>query len=185
MSIENPWGVISSTEIYDNPWIQVRHDEVTTPTGGSGIYGVVSFKNLAIGVVPIDEHDHTWLVGQYRYAPDEYSWEIPAGGGDPNQPVEATAKRELIEECGIEARDFRLLHTTRLSNSVTDELAYLLVATDLTFCDADPDPTEKLDVRRLPVDEAIRMAYEGEINDAISILALLRLGLERGYSPTP
>jgi len=175
----NPWTTKSNDVVYDNPWIQVSHRDVTTPTGTPGIYGVVSFKNLAIGVIPIDDDDHTWLVGQYRYAIDRYSWEIPEGGGPHGEdPVDA-ARRELQEECGLHAEHFEPILRAALSNSVTDEHAVVYIATGLTETEASPDETELLAVRRLPVDDAIAMALSGEIDDSLSLLGLLRLAALR------
>lgn len=175
----NPW-VTKTTEVaYDNAWIQVSHRDVVTPTGTDGIYGLVHFKNLAIGIIPIDDEDHTWLVGQYRYAVDHYSWEIPAGGGDLNEdPIEG-ARRELAEECGLVADNYSLLVHFETSNSVCDEKAFIYVATGLTPCDVAPDDTEVLELRRLPVGEAIDMVLRGEIVDSLTAIGLMRLALRR------
>ena len=180
MTEENPW-VTHSTEVgYENPWIRVDHSEVTTPTGTPGIYGVVRFKNLAVGVVPIDDEDHTWLVGQYRYTLDEYSWEIPEGGCPQGEDPAETARRELLEETGLRAETIEpLLSGIRLSNSVSDETAYAFVATGLTAGAAEPDETEDLQVRRVPVDEVIEMVTDGRINDSLTVLAVQRLALLR------
>ena len=175
----NPWTTRSCDVVYDNPWIEVSHHEVTTPTGSDGVYGVVHFKNLAIAVVPIDEYDHTWLVGQYRYATDHYTWEVPEGGGQLDESPAEAARRELREECGLLAQNLELLMTAELSNSVTDERAHIYVATGLTAVNFDPDDTEVLELRRLPVDDAIAMAMNGEITDALSLIALLRLAADR------
>jgi len=179
-SIPNPWQTVSSQEVYDNAWITLHHHEVVTPTGTDGIYGVVHFKNRGIGIIPIDDEDHTWLVGQFRYAIDRYSWEIPEGGGPLSEPDPAeTASRELKEECGLDAGRIELLMEFDLSNSVTDEVGAVYVARDLTPCETSPDDTEVLVLRRLPVDEAIRMAIEGEITDSISVMGLMKLALQR------
>src|SRR3954468_11310954 len=99
----NPWTILGQKEIYSNPWIKVMEYDVLNPAGGKGIYGKVHFKNLAIGIIPLDEQMNTWLVGQYRFTLNEYSWEIPAGGGlFAVDPVES-AKRELKEETGLVA----------------------------------------------------------------------------------
>ena len=178
----NPWLTHTNEVVYDNPWINVSHRTVTTPTGTKGIYGVVSFKNLAMAVVPIDDEDHTWLVGQYRYATNHYTWEVPEGGGPLDESPGDAARRELREECGLEAADLELLMTAELSNSVTDERAHIYVATGLTPVPSDPDDTEVLRLRRLPVDEAIAMVMNGEITDALSMLALYRLAIDRGWA---
>ena len=100
----NPWQVLSSAVQYENPWISVREDQVLNPAGGPGIYGVVSMKNKAIGIIPVDAGGYTWLVGQYRYPLSEYSWEIPMGGGPVALDVLESAQRELREETGFTAR---------------------------------------------------------------------------------
>ena len=104
MSIDeskNPWQSLSKQMVYENKWIAVSHEEVITPTGTNGIYGKVHFKNYAIGIIPIDTDGNTYLVGQYRYAINEYSWEIPEGGGLLEHDILDAAKRELIEEVGL------------------------------------------------------------------------------------
>jgi len=179
MNPENPWITHSTRIVYENPWIRVTESEVTNPSGGRGIYGVVRYRNRAIGVLPIDEEGQTWLVGQYRYTLDTYEWEIPEGGCPAGEtPLEA-AKRELREETGLVATDYRLLlDDLALSNSVSDERATIFVATGLTQAAADPEETEDLRVRRLPLSEAIDMVRRGEITDSISVIALLALAAE-------
>ncbi len=178
-SKENPWITHRTRDIYENPWIRVTESEVTNPSGGPGIYGVVHFKNRAIGVVPIDEEGFTWLVGQYRYTLNQYEWEIPEGGCPEGESPLAAAQRELREETGLLAGHYRvLLDDLALSNSVSDERATIFVATGLTQVEAAPEETEALRVRRLPLSEAIEMVKRGEITDSISVMALLRLALE-------
>ncbi|MBL9133899.1 MAG: NUDIX hydrolase [Verrucomicrobiaceae bacterium] len=172
----NPWTTLSTRETYANPWLRVREDRVLNPNGGPGIYGVVEFKNRAIGVVPVDEHGFTWLVGQWRYCHESYEWEIPEGGCPPGEsPVEA-ARRELLEETGlVAARIEPLLTGIQLSNSVTNEICDIFLATGLTLTTARPEETEKLEVLRLPLAEAVEMARDGRIRDSVTILALLAL----------
>lgn len=174
----NPWTTLASRQVYANPWIHVREDQVLNPNGGPGIYGVVEYQNRAVGVVPVDEHGFTWLVGQYRYTHDSYEWEIPEGGAPLGEPLEDCARRELIEETGLVARELTLLAADlQLSNSTTDERAYLFVARGLTQCEAAPEDTEALELWRLPLADAIAMALDGRIRDAMSVIALLRLAL--------
>jgi len=173
----NPWRTLQTRVAYDNAWIRVRHDDVTRPDGEAGIYGVVHYKNKAIGVLPIDEEGCTYLVGQYRYTLDVYSWEIPEGGcPEGEEPLEA-AKRELLEETGLVATEWKQLGIAHLSNSVSDEEAIYYLATGLTQHDAEPEGTEKLEVMRVPFAEALRMAREGEITDALSALAIMHYAL--------
>jgi 8-oxo-dGTP pyrophosphatase MutT (NUDIX family) len=172
----NPWTTLSSREVYSNPWIRVREDQVLKPTGTPGIYGVVEYLNRAVGVVPIDDHNHTWLVGQFRYTQNRYEWEIPEGGCPQGESLENCARRELLEETGLVAGHLEpLLLDLQLSNSVSNETAHLFIARQLTQAAPQPEDTEQLAIRRLPLPEAIAMAASGEIRDAMSVIALLAL----------
>jgi len=167
-----PWTVVSKRDAYNNQWIRVTHHEVLTPSGESGIYGTVHFKNLAIGIVPVDDHGYTYLVGQHRFPIDRYSWEIPEGGGAIGIDPQQAAARELKEETGLSATSWHQLLRCDLSNSVSDERATAFLAWGLTQGLASPDPTEQLVLRRLPLTEAFRMVANGEIQDALSVLSL-------------
>jgi 8-oxo-dGTP pyrophosphatase MutT (NUDIX family) len=160
--------------MYDNPWIEVTHREVINPSGGQGIYGMVHFKNLAIGIVPIDAEGYTWLVGQYRYPLERYSWEIPEGGGPAGIPVLESAQRELEEETGLCADTWIHILEMHVSNSVSDEFAVAFVAQGLTQGHSQPEPTELLEVRRVSLTEAVEMVMRGEITDSLSVAALLK-----------
>jgi 8-oxo-dGTP pyrophosphatase MutT (NUDIX family) len=164
---------------YENAWITVWHDEVTRPDGNPGIYGVVHFANVAVGVVAIDDDDRVVLVGQHRYTLDNDSWEIPEGGVPANEDPLVGGQRELREETGLTATTWRELCRLELSNSVTDETGVLFVATGLTHGDADPEPTESLEVRWVPFEEALAMTLDGRIRDALTVVAIQRLALDR------
>lgn len=178
----NPWQTLSEREAYANPWIRVSHREVLNPSGGPGIYGVVQFKNVAVGVVPLDAEGYTWLVGQYRYTLERYTWEIPEGGGPLGTDPLAAAKRELLEETGITAQHWTPLLEMHTSNSVTDEYGVAYIAQDLAMGIAQPEETEQLHLRRLPFAEVVEMVLSGEITDALSMIAVLKTQewLQRG-----
>jgi ADP-ribose pyrophosphatase YjhB (NUDIX family) len=167
-----PWTVMSRRDVYDNRWIRVTHHEVLTPAGGAGIYGTIHYKNLAIGIVPVDDEGHTYLVGQHRFPLDEYSWEIPEGGGTIGVDPRESAARELREETGLQARNWQQLLRCDLSNSVSDERSVSFLAWGLTQGSASPEPTEQLMLRRVPLSEAFQMVADGEIQDALSVLSL-------------
>jgi 8-oxo-dGTP pyrophosphatase MutT (NUDIX family) len=167
----NPWQTLSSKEVYDNAWIRVREDEVIRPDGKLGIYGVVHYKNLAVGILAVED-DHIYLVGQYRYALDQYSWEIPEGGCAEGEDPLRAAQRELEEETGLRASSWEKLGESRLSNSVSDENALWFLASGLTPGEHRREGTEQLVVQRVPFTEALRMALAGEITDALSLLAI-------------
>ena len=182
---DNPWTTLESELKYDNPWIRVVEHKVLTPKQTPGIYGTIHFKNLATGVIPIDAEGCTYLVGQYRYVLDAYSWEMPEGGGKPGVPVLESVQRERLEETGFTAGHWLELMRLHLSNSVSDEVATCFLAWDLTPGPCSPDDSEELALRRLPFREAAAMVWAGEITDAMSVAAIQRLELmlRRGTAP--
>jgi len=171
---KNPWTIISSSPIYDNNWINVVEHKVINPAGGDGVYGKVHFKNLAIGVVALDEERNIYLVGQYRFTLDAYSWEIPEGGSPLGVDPLDSAKRELKEETGIIARDWKKLLDIHLSNSVSDEKGYIYLATGLEFSEAEPEETEELQVQKIALEQAYQMVLDGTITDSLSVAGILR-----------
>ena len=171
---KNPWTIISSSTVYDNNWINVVEHKVINPAGGDGVYGKVHFKNLAIGVVALDEERNIYLVGQYRFTLDAYSWEIPEGGSPLGVDPLDSAKRELKEETGIIARDWKKLLDIHLSNSVSDEKGYIYLATGLEFSEAEPEETEELQVQKIALEQAYQMVLDGTITDSLSVAGILR-----------
>jgi 8-oxo-dGTP pyrophosphatase MutT (NUDIX family) len=172
--MQNPWEMLSSREIYKNNWIRLREDQVKTPAGADGIYGVIETKP-AIGIVPLNQELETYLVGQYRYTLNIYSWEIPEGGGNENEPILEGAMRELAEETGFTAAKWTSLGICHTSNSFTNETAYLFLAENLISGEPKPDHTEKLQLRKLPFKSAWDMVLKGDITDAMSIIGLMRV----------
>jgi 8-oxo-dGTP pyrophosphatase MutT (NUDIX family) len=175
----SPWRRLSRRTAYENAWVTVWHDEVVRPDGEPGIYGVVHYANLAVGVVAVDREDRLALVGQFRYTLDRYSWEIPEGGVPADEDPLDGARRELREETGLEAGRWVELGRADLSNSISDETAIFYLATDLTDGVASPDGTEELEVQWVPFDEALAMTYDGRITDALSVLSIQRVALAR------
>ena len=173
--MENPWTIVGEQQVYDNPWIGVTEYDVINPSGGKGIYGKVHYKNLAIGVIPLDAEGYIWLVGQYRFVLNCYTWEIPEGGGDPAVPPMESAQRELKEETGLEASEWTLLLEMHLSNSIGDEQAFIYLARGLHQGESEPEETEQLIVRRVPFEEAYEMVERGEITDSISVAGILKI----------
>jgi len=179
MSEENKsnWKKLSSRIVYDNPWITVEHQDVITPGGNKGIYGKVSFKNIAVGILPLDEADNIWLVGQYRYTLDRYSWEIPEGGCPQGEDILDAAKRELMEETGLAAEEWECIMHLHNSNSVTDEEAFIFTAKKLTQKVSCPEECEELEIKKLPFTEALKMVKNAEITDAMSVAGILMCAL--------
>ena len=179
---DNPWRRRSRKLVYENAWIEVLHDEVTRPDGEAGIYGVVHFRHLAVGVVPLDaETDRVLLVGQFRYVLDRYSWEIPEGGaGLDEEPLEAGApgaswpKRRATPA----APGASCAGPTSPTRSATRARSSLRPR---TWWQARPRrrAASSLETRWVAFDEALAMIARGEITDAMTILALQQLALER------
>lgn len=172
-----PWLQKNNTTVYDNAWIKVEHHEVLNPNGGNGIYGKIHFKNIAIGVVPIFEDGTTVLVGQHRYPLDAYSWEIPEGGCPLNEKAEDAARRELLEETGLSCKKLIKIGGFAVSNSVSDEIAEIFIATDLEQHKAEPEETELLQHKRVSLKTAFEMVKNSEITDSLSIIALQKIEL--------
>jgi 8-oxo-dGTP pyrophosphatase MutT (NUDIX family) len=173
-----PWRRRRRRDAYANPWITIWHDEVQRPDGSDGIYGVVHFANRAVGMVVLDDDDRVLLVGQHRYALDAYSWEIPEGGVPEDEDLLEGAIRELREETGVEADEWRSLCRLHLSNSVTDEAGIVFAARARQHGVATPEATEDLATRWVPFDAAMTMIAMGEITDALTIIGLQAVALE-------
>ncbi|MEM9209788.1 MAG: NUDIX hydrolase [Pseudomonadota bacterium] len=173
------WKRLASRIVFDNAWIRVLEDHVINPGGGENQYGHIHFKNVAVAIVPIDEAGQTWLVGQDRYTLNEYSWEVPMGGSPlDDEPIES-AHRELREETGLSAARMTEIMKVHTSNSVTDEVGYLFLAEDLTAGEPQPEQTENITAKKLPLADALDMVFRGEITDAMSCLALMRVARMR------
>jgi 8-oxo-dGTP pyrophosphatase MutT (NUDIX family) len=170
----DPWITISAKRVYENPWIVVEHREVLTPTRTQGVYGIVHFRKYAVGVVPIDDEGYVHLVGQWRPPLNRYSWEIPEGGAEPGEDTIVTARREMAEETGLEAANVVEILRMDLSNSITDEIAFVYLATGLKPGKPTPDDTEELAHKRLPFGEALNQVLVGQITDSMSVAGLLR-----------
>jgi 8-oxo-dGTP pyrophosphatase MutT (NUDIX family) len=173
----NPWKTLREEIRYENDWIRIEHHDVIKPNGEPGIYGKVHFKNTAIAVLPIDGEGNTYLVGQYRYTINTYSWELPEGGCLHELPLDA-AKRELKEETGLIAEKWTFLGEQYLSNSVTDEKSMMYLAENLSMKESEPESTEILQIKKIPVQEAIQMALNGEIKDVLSAATLMTYALK-------
>jgi len=176
------WKKLSSKTIYENDWMQVCEDRVINPGGGKNLYGHVRFKNVAVAIIALDSANNTWLVGQNRYTLNEYSWELPMGGAPLDEQPLAAAQRELAEETGIRGANWQELMRLHPSNSITDELGIVFVATELSFGETNFEESEDLTIRKLPLADAVQMVVDGQITDAISAAALLRVGAVRTAS---
>jgi 8-oxo-dGTP pyrophosphatase MutT (NUDIX family) len=179
--MKNRWETLSSEEKYNNQWINVTEHQVINPAGGKGIYGKVHFKNMAVGIIPMDTEGNTWLVGQWRYPLNAWSWEIPEGGGPLETDVLISAQRELKEETGITARRWTKIIHTHLSNSVSDEEGFVFLAEDLTFGEREAEETEAdMEIKKIQFAEVLKMVMEGEITDSLSVMGILMVARLKG-----
>lgn len=171
----NPWKITAEKSIYDNPWINVTEYQVINPSGNPGIYGKVHFKNRAIGVLPLDDEMNTYLVGQFRFVINQYSWEMPEGGGPLDVDPLESAKRELLEETGLKASEWTKINDFHLSNSVSDEYGHIYLARGLEQFEAEPEDTEELMVHKVPFEKVYQMVCDGTITDSMTVIAVLRV----------
>lgn len=179
---KNNWKTVSVKVVYENPWIKLDEHLVINPSGGNGIYGKVHFKNKAIGIIPLDKNNNTWIVGQHRYTLDQWSWEIPEGGGPLDIDTLLSAKRELKEETGLTASHWTEIATVYLSNSVSDEIGYVFLAEGLEEGKSNPEDTEAdLIVKKLPFKKVLQMVEDGEITDSLSVIGILKLARIKGF----
>lgn len=174
--MENNWTTLNKKLIYDNPWIRVEEHDVLNPSGNPGIYGAVYYKNLAVGVVPYAD-GKVWMVGQYRYVLQQYSWEIPEGGCPQGEDPLDAAKRELLEETGLVAAQYEKLLELHLSNSVSNEWGIVYLAKGLEEFEAEPEDTEDLEVKQLTIEELFEEVEAGRITDSLTVAAAYKLML--------
>lgn len=177
----NSWKTRGVKKIFESPWIELEVHDVINPSGNEGIYNVIKFKHWAIGILPVDEQGYTYLVGQWRYPLNQYSWEIPEGGGSLNIPPIESAQRELLEETGLVAQNFEELLRLHTSNSVTDELAIVFLATNLQQKQSMPEETEDITIKKVHMREALELVMNNEITDSISVAAILKASIKLGY----
>ncbi|THD80590.1 MAG: NUDIX hydrolase [Phenylobacterium sp.] len=171
-----PWTNDTERVVFENPWMRVTDHAATAPTGQPASYGVVRLKNYAIAVLPLHADGAVTLVGQNRFPLGDYSWEIPEGGGPIAADPLESARRELAEETGLVAAEWREVLRLQLSNSVTDERAigYLALGLSEAAHGHHADDTEEIAIARVPFREALDAALAGHLQDALTVAMLLR-----------
>ncbi|MEO1039232.1 MAG: NUDIX hydrolase [Pseudomonadota bacterium] len=180
-----PWTIRATRIAYENPWMQVIEHDVLRPNGEPGLYGVMHPKQLAIGVLPVFANGDVPLVGQYRFAVEAYSWELPEGGGAFDAEPLDSARRELAEETGLSAAHWLEFLRFDISNSITSERAIAYLAWGLEQGDAMPDETEALANDRKPFAKVLAMAMDGRISDGFTLAMMAKADymLRQGQLP--
>jgi 8-oxo-dGTP pyrophosphatase MutT (NUDIX family) len=170
------WTAGAGKRLHDNPWFGVDHYDAVAPTGAPAHYYVHDQKAVATGCLPLYDDGTVLLVGQWRFPFGAYSWEMPEGGSLPPEiPLEG-CKRELAEEAGLHASDWREVIRLQLSNASSNEVAVCYLATGLSPTRAASiDHTEDLAIARVPFREALAAALQGHIQDAMTVATLLRV----------
>jgi 8-oxo-dGTP pyrophosphatase MutT (NUDIX family) len=167
----SPWRTVGAREVYRNPWLAVTEYAVIRPDGQPGIYAVVD-PGDNVSVVPLDDEERVWLVGEFRYPTQRYAWTLPSGKVEAGEDSLAAARRELAEETGLQAAAWELLGAHPLSDGISTQISHIYLAYDLRQGEARPEGTEQLTLRRLPLREAVEACRTGEIADATSVLGI-------------
>jgi len=165
--------------IYRGRVLSLSVDRVREPGTGEVVREVVRHSGAAV-VVPLADDRRLVLVRQYRYAVDEFLWEVPAGHIDPGEAPEQTARRELVEETGYYPRRLEKLVAFYPSPGFSDEIMHLYLATELEHRRARPDDDEAIEVGLFSLDETVEMAARGEIRDGKTLLGLMLVKERRG-----
>ncbi len=171
----NPWTFLSKREFIDNQWVNVSQHQVLNVAGNETTYNVVSFKNRAVGIVPLHEDGRITLVGQFRYTLNQYSWELPEGGCPENENMLDCAHRELEEETGLKAEIVEPFFKIHTSNSVTDEWGMVYLAKGLSQGQAAPEENEVLQTRKVTIEELLDEVEAAKVTDSITIAAAYKL----------
>ncbi len=167
---------VSSQSIYDGKILRLRRDEVLLPNGHRSLREVVDHPG-GVCVLAIDSQGRALLVRQFRYPYGQVLTELPAGKLEYGEDPDAAARRELREETGAAAGDFRSLGELYPSPGYCGEIIRMYLAKDLSFADARPDEDEFLDVERVPFSQLVEQVLSGEIRDAKTIAAVLKARL--------
>ena len=176
----NPWKKLSEKLVYKNPWIHVYEDQVTRPDGTEGVYGRIETNGPVVVIIALTPDDEIYLVGQYRYLTNMFSWELPCGNSEGDDPLIA-AKRELQEETGLVANEWEQIADGQSNNGMLTELMHIFVARDLTQTNENEQLEEGItQMKKIPFSEAIAMAKNREITDALALAGILHAALYLG-----
>lgn len=167
----NPWKKLSSRIAYKNSWFSVREDQVEKPGNREGVYGVVQ-SPPSVFIVAINSRQEVYLVGLFRYPTGKYGLEMPAGGAE-NEDLLKAAKRELLEEAGLNAKNWEKIGEFTPWNGISDEVSHVFMAKNLEETGSELDRDEGiLEVRKVLFTKVFDLIKSGEISDGQTITAL-------------
>lgn len=170
------WQKLSSKIVYENRWLIVYEDQVITPAGNESIYGYMRYRCDVVYVVAIDAHQNTFLTLQQRYPTGKTNWECPAGFIE-NETVESAAKRELLEETGMQADSIKIMSTVDIANGVAAIKNNVCLAKDLKKVTTKLDPVDGIiATKKVPLAKVYDMIINGEIVCSQSIAAFYMAG---------
>lgn len=172
MKHDGGWKRRGSRYLFESSWFNLRQDDVSLPSGEAITYTLVEHPGYAM-VVPLLDDDRVILERVYRYTVQETVLECPSGALD-GEPPETAARRELEEETGWVAGAVASLGSFYGSNGISDERFHLFLATRLSHSGRMArEPTEQIELEFMPLERAVQLAFEGEVSDAPSALALI------------
>ena len=176
MTKHGPWQIIQSHEVYRDACMVVTKDDVVRPDGKPGTYSVM---NLVAGVcvLAMDTHRNVYLTDEFHYGVGRNTIEAVSGGIEPNEDTLATAKRELKEELGIEARDWKHLGVVDPLTGSLVSPTQLYMAQDLTFGEQAPEGTELIKCVKTRIDDAVQMVLDSRITHGPSCVLILKAHL--------
>lgn len=170
--MKSSWKTLSSKVLYKNEFITFYKNRVIQPDGNKGEYPIIK-RRPAVVIVPLEKDGTTFLVRQFRYTLQKESLELPAGYIEDNEsPLEA-AKRELVEEVGLKAKNWKKIGEMFMTGSIFYGKHIYYLATDLTQGLSDPEPTEEITIEKYPLSEVVNMVLEEKFNIGSSAVAIL------------
>lgn len=170
----NPYRLLSTREIYRNPWVRLREDRIVRPDGKEHIFGVIEQK-AGSSVLALNSRDEAYLVREYKYGIGRESLEVMSGGIEPGETPLDAARRELKEEAGLTARDWLDLGVVDPFTTAVNSPNYIFLARDVEQGEREPDEGEYIEIVKLPFQEVVAMAMRGEITHAASCVVILKV----------
>jgi 8-oxo-dGTP pyrophosphatase MutT (NUDIX family) len=179
----NPWQTRSSRVVFENSRYRLREDDVIQPDGQPGSYVYLELPHPIVAIVPVDDQNRVHLVRQWRYVWGRNSWEIPAGGAEPDEDPLVSAQRELAEEVGLDANEWEPLGSGYASATISaDYHLYLARGLQPSLGGHNHRDGAEHDMitQAVPIRQAIEAAMDGRIVHAFTIIGILRAARRLG-----